>query len=80
MMAILIILLAAVFGINCEDSDEHAYLESQDKLSSIKLEIVDGEKSGSRWLIIDDIYIMHKKQETKNDIFWECAGRRHFGC
>ena len=37
----------------------------------------EGKKAGSRWLIIDDVYILHKKQTSTNGTFWDCSGRQH---
>ena len=50
--------------------------------SDIKLEIVDGEKEGSRWLIVDDTHLLQnnvkgKKGENRrwkvDSIRWECS-------
>ena len=47
---------------DCQDLYEH--LEDEDKVADHAVELVAGEKSGSEWLIIDDIYILHKKDKT----------------
>jgi hypothetical protein len=63
-----------------EDNHHGNYLEEEEALDKIKIEVVDGEKAGSKWLIIEDIYIMHKKQSSANEEFWDCSGRLHFNC
>ena len=64
-----------------EDEMEAAdYLEDQVHLKDVKLDIVEGDKAGSMWLVLDDVFIMHKKQSSANESFWDCSGRRHFNC
>ena len=49
-----------------EDSDandnsfEESYLESKDVFDNVKLDIITGDKDGSEWLVLDDVYILHK--------------------
>ena len=44
-----------------DDEAEMMNAEAEDRvLSDIKLEIVDGEKDGSRWLIVDDLHICYQ--------------------
>ena len=62
------------------DEPDYDYLEPHDDVAKHKIELVQGEKDGSRWLVMDDIYILHKKEISKNEIFWECSGRRRFNC
>ena len=31
-------------------------------------------------MVIDKIFVCHKHEETKDDIFWRCASYRHFDC
>ena len=41
----------------------------ENELDGITLEVVDGNKEGSRWLIVDDVHICHKQQVLKgNDV------------
>ena len=65
-----------------EDIDSNDYLEQD--IDSHSIEIVDGEKEGSKWLIIDGIYICHRDNNSKGNIRerlgWECRGRRQFKC
>ena len=63
-----------------ESQDIYEHLEDDEKVADHVVELVAGEKSGSEWLILDDIYILHKKDKTSNEIFWECSGRRRFNC
>ena len=69
-----------------EDSDandnsfEESYLESKDVFDNVKLDIITGDKDGSEWLVLDDVYILHKYRSTETETFWECSGRRHFDC
>ena len=37
----------------------------ENELDGITLEVVDGNKEGSRWLIVDDVHICHKQQVLK---------------
>ena len=49
-----------------DDEAEKMIAEAEDRVakawvpSDIKLEIVDGEKEGSRWLIVDDTHICYQ--------------------
>ena len=60
-------------------ANESFLLENED-LEKHKVEIIAGDKEGSEWLVIDDIYILHKYRTSENEIFWECSGRRAFDC
>ena len=65
-----------------EEIDSEDYLEQD--IDSHTIEIVDGEKEGSKWLIIDGIYICHRdntfKGNVRETLGWECKGRRQFKC
>ena len=65
-----------------EKIDSEDYLEQD--IDSHTIEIVDGEKEGSKWLIIDEIYICHRDNTSKGNVRetlgWECRGRRQFKC
>ena len=79
-----------------DDEAKKMIAEAEDRVakawvpSDIKLEIVDGEKEGSGWLIVDDTHICYqnnvkgKKGENRrwkvDSIRWECSKRRHMGC
>ena len=62
------------------DKHHSSYLEDGDIMANIKFEMMNGDKAGSKWLVMDDIFIMHVKQCSKNETFWDCSGRRHFNC
>ena len=57
-----------------------SFLMQNEDLEKHKIEIIAGDKEGSEWLVIDDIYILHKYRTSENEIFWECSGRRAFDC
>ena len=63
-----------------ESQDIYEHLEDEEKVADHVVELVAGEKAGSEWLVLDNIYIFHKKDKTSNEIFWECSGRRRFNC
>ena len=48
----------------------------------IELELVDGDKDGIKWLIINQVHILysHESRDTKKSYGWECSGRRRLGC
>ena len=58
---------------------DSSFLEKKG-VDQVKKEIINADKDGVKWLIIDDIYICHKYQSTANENFWECAGRRKLNC
>ena len=66
-----------------EDSDVDAndsFLVENEDLEHHKVELIAGDKEGSEWLVLDDIYILHKYRTSGDEIFWECSGRRAFDC
>ena len=71
-----------------DDSTEVEEIDSEDYLDkdidSHTIEIVDGEKEGSKWLIINGIHICHRDKTFKGNVRetlgWECRGRRLFKC
>ena len=69
---------------NNESDDEvvaQEYLAGEDELNKIKAEYIDGDKEGSQWLVLDDIFILHKYgYKGDNEVFWECQDRRRNGC
>ena len=50
--------------------------DMENELSGITLEVVDGNKEGSRWLIVDDVHICHKQQVLKGHDVWRCEDFR----
>ena len=50
-------------GKELEHMDGEELNEDQEEdLDGIKLEVVEGNKEGSRWLIVDSVHICHKQQ------------------
>ena len=64
---------------NVHRANESFLLENED-LEKHKVEVIAGDKEGSEWIVIDDIYIFHKYRTSGKEIFWECSGRRAFDC
>ena len=63
-----------------ENSHEDSYLEPKNDHESHKLYVIAGDKENTEWLVIDDVYILHKYSGTDKVTFWECSGRRAFNC
>ena len=62
-----------------EDGEE--LNEDQEKdLDGIKLEVVEGNKEGSRWLIVDSVHICHKQQMFLYHDVWRCEDFRDYKC
>ena len=52
----------------------YMYLMPQEELEKVKVEVIDGDKAGSKWLVLDDIQILYKYgYEGKNNA--QSAGR-----
>ena len=52
----------------------------ENDLDGITLEVVDGMKEGSRWLIVNDVHICHKQKVFKGDDVWRCEDFRQYRC
>ena len=69
-----------------EDADENMEVEEEvddnmeNDLDSITLEVVDGMKEGSRWLIVNDVHICHKQKVFKGHDVWSCEDIRQYRC
>ena len=62
-----------------EDGEE--LNEDQEKdLDGIKLDVVEGNKEGSRWLIVDSVHICQKQQMFLNHDVWRCEDFRDYKC
>ena len=62
-----------------EDGEE--LNEDQEKdLDGIKLEVVEGNKEDSRWLIVDSVHICHKQQMFLYHDVWRCEDFRDYKC
>ena len=48
-------------------ANESFLLENED-LEKHKVEIIAGDKEGSEWLVIDDIYILHTQKHESDNI------------
>ena len=57
-------------------------LGNEELFKDTKLEIIEGERDGCNWLVIDDVHIcfLRKDKGTKETTLWECSGRRRLGC
>ena len=69
-----------------EEADDNMEVEEEvddnmeNELDGIILEVVDGIKEGSRWLIVDDVHICHKQQVFKGHDVWRCEDFRSYRC
>ena len=63
-----------------DNSFEESYMESKEVVNNVKVDIIPGDKDGSEWLVLDDVYILHKYRSTDTENFLEWSGRRHFNC
>ena len=54
---------------------------TKEEVDDVIVDFIEGDKAGSKWLVMNDIHILHKYgPESKEEIFWECADRRRNGC
>ena len=65
---------------NENDNRDDSYLVDEEGLKNVKVAIIEGDKPGSNWLVVDDIYICHRYQGSEAETFWECSGRRKYNC
>ena len=68
----------------CEDLSNNSesdvsYLVPPDDLAKVDLDLIEGNKPGSKWLVIEKTYICHVNAgSTEGDVtYWECRRRRH---
>ena len=61
-------------------NDNESFIVGHEELEKHEVEVIAGDKEDSEWLVLDDIYILHKYRTTENEIFWECSGRRTCDC
>ena len=52
-----------------EDQGPTPGLATEEELEKVKTEVVEGNKKGSNWLIVEDTHICHKHEETKEETF-----------
>ena len=63
-----------------DEGEDEGYLACIEDIKKCKLNIVEGEKANSVWLIVDDRYVMTKNKQFKSGkSVWECRGRWHSG-
>ena len=64
------------------EEEEGDYLVPVSDLKEVSLEIVEGDKAGSKWLVLEKTYIFHKNTSSVDgsEVFWECAARRKHNC
>ena len=56
-----------------------SYLADSDDLKDIDVEVIDGNKAGSKWLVLEKTYICHSNAESVEGelTYWECRRQRH---
>ena len=64
------------------EEEEADYLVPVSDLKEVSLEIVEGDKAGSKWLVLEKTYIFHKNTSSVDgsEVFWECVARRKHNC
>ena len=65
-----------------DDEENYSHLVPKNKIEEHQIEITNGDKAGSEWLIVDNQYICHKNDKSvKGEYeYWECRSRRLTGC
>ena len=64
-----------------EDSEEtRDKTEVNETLKGVKAEIIEGDKEDSKWLVVNDVQICHKSEETEGEVLWKCSAYRHCNC
>ena len=61
-----------------EDALMNMNEDKEKDLDGIKLEVVEGNKEGSRWLTVDSVHICHKQQVFLNHDVWRCEDFRDY--
>ena len=57
-----------------------SFLVKDEDLEAIKVEYVEGDKPGSTWLLVNDVFFCHRYQSSELETFWECSRRRKDNC
>ena len=62
--------------------EQCSYLIGEKELDAHTLELIQGDKATSNWLIVDNTYIFHKNTSSVDgsETFWECSLRRKHKC
>lgn len=65
-----------------DNTNEHDYLLNSDELESVEIELIDGNKPNSKWLVIEKAYVCHVNDKSCDSdvVYWECKRRRHDKC
>ena len=65
-----------------DNVDEHDYLLNSDELESVEIELIDGNKPNSKWLVLEKSYVCHVNDKSCDSdiVYWECKRRRHDKC
>ena len=61
-----------------DNSHEESFMEDKAVFEKCKLEMIAGDKKGSEWLVLDNLFILHRYRSLGNQNFWKCSGRRAF--
>ena len=63
---------------DAEAEYDASYLVPQASLTEYSMRLIDGDKAGSRWLVVGDNYIYHKNDGSLDEghTYWECSKRR----
>ena len=60
--------------------DEGGIEDAVDDFGDVQVEIVEGDKEGSTWLIVNGVHICHKQVENVKHWFWRCEDFRRYKC
>ena len=65
-----------------DNVDEHDYLLNSDELENVEIELIDGNKPNSNWLVLEKSYVCHVNDKSCDSdiVYWECKRRRHDKC
>ena len=66
--------------ISAQDFDSH--LAPEEKLMDLSIQIIAGNKLGSEWLVVNNVFICHKNDSSLDGstVYWECCKRKTDGC
>ena len=59
-----------------ENENNCSYLVPEGDLKTHKIRIIPGDKVGSQWMVVDDIYVYHKNDTSSDQVYWECSKRK----
>ena len=60
------------------DDEDCSYLVPEVSLGEHIVRIVEGDKLGSRWLVVGEHYIFHRNDTSLDgeQVYWECSRRK----